>query len=239
MRLVVARLGLNSVAPFKPGEKIIEYIVAEPPEAPLADMRLRDFVAAVAARSAAPGGGSVSAALAALGTGLGAMAAKLTFGVRKFEHLDARMREIIPPLHEASLALIPMVDADSSAFNGYMEGVGMPRDTDSEKAARQAKMQAGLKTAIRVPLETMALGDRAWDAMCAVAEVGNIACRSDIQVGARALEAGIWGAYQNVLINMGGIRDEAFKKDTLAQAEEMAGRAREMCARVLEILEKR
>ncbi|MFH1982057.1 MAG: glutamate formimidoyltransferase [Pseudomonadota bacterium] len=239
VRLVVDRLGLSAAAPFNPKEKIIEYIVAEPPEEPLAGLTLRGFVDAVAARTGAPGGGSVSAALAALGTGLGAMAAKLTFGVRKFEHLDARMREIIPPLHEASKALIPMVDADSSAFNAYMAGLAMPKDTDLRKAARAAKMQEGLKSAIRVPLKTMQLGDGAWEAMCAVAEVGNMACKSDIQVGARALEAGIWGAYQNVLINMAGIEDEGFKGEILAEAGAMAERAKVMCARVLEILEKR
>ena len=75
--------------------------------APLADMTTRAFIEEVAARSSAPGGGSVSAAIAAMGAGLGAMAGKLTYGVRKFESVDAKMRKAIPPLHEAAAQLIP------------------------------------------------------------------------------------------------------------------------------------
>jgi glutamate formiminotransferase/formiminotetrahydrofolate cyclodeaminase len=98
VRLAVERLGLNSVAPFDPKEKIIEYRVAEEKDEPLAGMSVRAFIEEVASRSSAPGGGSVSAALAAMGAGLGAMVGKLTYGVRKFESVDAQMRKSIPPL---------------------------------------------------------------------------------------------------------------------------------------------
>ncbi len=239
VRLVIDRLGLSAIAPFNPQEKIIEYIVAEAPEEPLAGLPLRAFIEEVAARSSAPGGGSVSAVLAALGTGLGAMVGKLTYGVRKFEHLDRKMRAIIPPLHTLTQELIPMIDADSSAFNAYMEGLRMPRDTEAQKAARRAKMQAGLKTAIQVPLKAMRLGDQAWDALCALAQHGNIASWSDIGVGARALETGIWGAYQNVQINLEGIRDEAFRKEVLAEADSLAARAAQKKDEVLAVLAAR
>ena len=185
VRLAIERLGLNSVAPFDPKTRIIEYAVAEPRHEPLAGMELRAFIEEVAARSSTPGGGSVSAVLAALGTGLGAMVAKLTYGVRKFEYLDAHMRAIIAPLHHQTQKLIPMIDADTEAFNDYMEGFSMPKGTEQERKARMEKMQQGLKTAIRTPLVTMQLADEAWDAMCDVARFGNIASASDIQVGAK------------------------------------------------------
>jgi glutamate formiminotransferase/formiminotetrahydrofolate cyclodeaminase len=236
VRLAVERLGLNSVAPFEPEKKIIEYIVAEPPDEPLADLSLRGFIEEVAARSSAPGGGSVSAVVAALGAGLGAMVAKLTYGVRKFEAVDGQMRAVIPPLHAAVQELITMIDADTSAFNEYMEGVRMPKDTPAEQAARTAKMQQGLKTAVKIPLQTMTIGDSVWDALCETARHGNPASRSDVQVGARALETGIWGAYQNVLINLEGITDDAFKAETLDAAGAMADRARKKMKAVLEIL---
>lgn len=236
IRLAVERLGLNSVAPFKPQEKIIEYIVAEERDEPLASMSLRAFIEEVAARTSAPGGGSASAAIAAIGAGLGSMVAKLTWGVRKFDHVQAQMKEAIPVLHGISQQLIPMIDADTSAFNEYMEGLRMPKTTAEERAARIAKMQAGLKTAIQVPLTTMRLGDKAWDALRIVAEHGNPASRSDTQVGARSLETGIWGAYQNVLINLEGIKDEEYKKDILAEADVLMARAKEQCAQVLQIL---
>ena len=238
IRLAIERLGLNSVAPFDPQERIIEYIVAEPPQEPLAGMSVRGFIEEISARSSAPGGGSASAAMAAVGTGLGAMVAKLTQGVRKFESVEPHMQKHIPLLHELTRELIPMIDADTSAFNEFMEGLRMPRGTDAEKAARTEKMQAGLKTAINVPLTTMQLGDKAWDALCEVARYGNPASKSDVQVGARALETGIWGAYQNVLINMKDVTDAAYREEILTQARAMEERARKKCAQVLSILDE-
>jgi glutamate formiminotransferase/formiminotetrahydrofolate cyclodeaminase len=239
IRLVVDRLGLNTVAPFDPAEKIIEYRVAEAPREPLAGSTLRDFIEQIAARTSAPGGGSASAAMAAMGAALGAMVAKLTYGVRKFEAVDAAMRQAIPPLHEAVQALIPMIDADTQAFGDYMDGVRMPRETEAEQAARHAQMQAGLKTAVAVPLKTMQLGDGVWESLCAVARHGNPASASDVEVGAKALEAGIWGAYRNVLINLQDVEDAAFKQATTRTAEDLVRRAHAKCAEVLALLTSR
>jgi glutamate formiminotransferase/formiminotetrahydrofolate cyclodeaminase len=239
VRLAIERFGLNSIERFDPQEKIIEYVVAEPVQEPLAGMGLRSFIEAVSARTSAPGGGSVSAAIAAMGAGLGAMVGKLTYGVRKFEGLDAHMRRIIPPLHEVTRKLIPMIDADTQAFNEYMEGLRMPKDTPQQQATRTTKMQEGLKTAAGVPLKTMQLADRAWDALCDVARYGNIASKSDIQVGASALKTGIWGAYQNVRINAADITDENFKKEILTKAQALADRSEKKCAQVLETLRHR
>lgn len=239
IRLAIERLGLNSVAPFDPQKKIIEYIVAEPAEEPMAGLSVRGFIEEVAKRSSAPGGGSVSALLAALGVGLGAMVGKLTYGVRKFEDLDGKMRQIIPPLHNLTQDLIPMIDADTTAFNDYMEALRMPKATQEEKSARAAKMQEALKTAIEVPLKTMILGDQGWNAMIEVARYGNIASKSDVLVGAKSLETGIWGAYQNVLINLKDITDEEFKSETLKKAGAILERARTSCEEVLRILDER
>ncbi len=239
IRLAIERLGLNSVASFQPEEKIIDYIVAEPASEPLADMSVRDFIEEIASRSSAPGGGSASAAIAAIGVGLGSMVAKLTHGVRKFEDIQPHMMKVIPPLHQLTGQLIPMIDADTSAFNEYMEGLRMPKTTEAEKKARTAKMQEGLKTAIKVPLNTMRLGDEAWDALYDVARFGNPASKSDTQVGAKALETGIWGACQNVLINMKGIKDSSFKTTILQEAEDIMQRAHLKCAEIMQILDSR
>lgn len=239
VRLAVDRLGLNSVAPFVPGEKIIEYIIAEEKTEPLAGLTVRQFIDEVASRSTAPGGGSVAAAMAAMGAGLCSMAAKLTQGVRKFEAVDAKMRKIIPPLHEASRALIPMIDADTNAFKDYVEALRLPEETEKEKNEKQRKLQEGLQKAIEVPLAVMTLADGAWDAMIEAAKYANIASKSDIEVGAKALETGIWGAYKNVNINMAGIRDEVYRNKTLKLAEDMKKRAEKSCKRVLRILEAR
>jgi len=236
IRLAVERLGLNSVAQFKPQDKIIEYRVAEKPVEPLAGSTVRDFIEEIAARTSAPGGGSASASIAAIGVALGAMVAKLTYGVRKFEAVQPHMQQAIPVLHGLTGQLIPMIDADTSAFNEYMAGVRMPQTTEKEREARNDKMQAGLKTAIQVPLTTMRLGDRAWESLLTVARYGNPASSSDTLVGARALETGIWGAYQNVLINMVDIRDATYRAEILEEAKAIAIRAGKKSGEVLQFL---
>ena len=100
-------------------------------------------------------------------------------------------------------------------------------------------MQQGLKKAIEIPLSTMKIADKAWDAMIQVAKYGNIASKSDIEVGARALEIGIWGAYKNVMINMQGIKDEKYKKSIVKLAENINLKGTNQCKKVLDILETR
>lgn len=239
IRLAVDRLGLGAVAHFRPEEKIVEYRVAEPPEEPLAGMSVRAFIEEIGSRSSAPGGGSASAAIGAIGVALGAMVAKLTHGVRKFEAEQPHLEKVIPQLHELTRRLIPMIDADTSAFNLFMEGLRMPKGTEEERVARQARMQAGLKEAIQVPLATMRLGDSGWDGLLTVARHGNPASASDIQVGARALETGIWGAYQNVLINMRDLEDDAYKREVLAEADLLLARAKKKCAEILRLIADR
>jgi len=239
VRLAIERLGLNSVAPFNPKVKIVEYIIAQEKNEPLAGLSVRAFIEEVARRSSAPGGGSASAAIAAMGTGLGSMVAKLTLGVRKFEDLDAKMRKFAKPLHNAAKDLIPMIDADTDAFNDYVEALRLPSDTKEEKKEKRERLQQGLKKAIDIPLTTMKLADAAWDAMAGIAKYGNIASKSDIEVGAKAMETGIWGAYKNVMINMAGITDEKFKKDTIKLAEDMKTRAEAQLKKVLKVLEDR
>ena len=239
IRLAIERLGLNSVALFNPKEKIIEYIIANEKDEPLAGLSVRKFIEEIASRSSAPGGGSASAAIAAIGSGLGSMAAKLTLGVRKFENIDSKMRKIILPLHDASKDLIPMIDADTNAFNDYVKALGLPKETLEEKEFRDKKMQQGLKKAIEIPLSTMKIADTAWDAMIQVAQYGNIASKSDIEVGAKALQTGVWGAYKNVMINMKDIQDKKYKNKTIKLAEGINSRAVNQCKKVLDVLEKR
>ncbi len=239
IRLAIERLGLNSVAQFNPKEKIIEYIIAKEKNEPLASLSVRQFIEEITSRSSAPGGGSASAAVAAMGAGLGSMAAKLTLGVRKFEDVDEKMRRIIPALHDAANALIPMIDADTNAFKDYVKALGLPKENLEAKKFRDKKMQQGLKKAIEIPLLTMKIADKAWEAMIQVAKYGNIASKSDIEVGSKALETGIWGAYKNVMINMQGIKDEKFKKSIVKLAENINLKGTNQCKKVLDILETR
>ncbi|XP_031680340.1 formimidoyltransferase-cyclodeaminase-like isoform X1 [Oncorhynchus kisutch] len=153
VRLVISKLGLDSLGPFVPKERIIEYMVERTEEDKrLVSLSLQQFVRSVGARTAAPGGGSVSGAIAAMGAALGAMVGQMTYGKRQFDSLDNNMRRLIPPFHQAMNELLVMVDADSKAFSRYMAALKMPRNTSDEVKRREAAMQEGLNQAVVVPL---------------------------------------------------------------------------------------
>lgn len=239
IRLVIERLGLSSISQFIPEKRIIEYMIQEEGTEPLASMSVRDFVELVGARTSAPGGGSVSALIASLGAGLGAMVGWMSYGNKKFEHLDSTMRKLIPPLHQKMKELISMIDADTNAFNDYMLAMKMPKTNDKEIKLRDEKMQAGLKKAVDVPLGVMKLADSCWDSMIEMAQHGNIASKSDLEVGAKSLETGIWGAFKNVQINLPQIKDEKYKKEILSEAGKILKNSEQHLKKICEILNNR
>ncbi|XP_041591227.1 formimidoyltransferase-cyclodeaminase isoform X1 [Vulpes lagopus] len=240
VRLVVNRLGLDSLSPFNPKERIIEYLVPDGgPEPSLVDQPLRAFVRAVGARSAAPGGGSVAAASAALGAALASMAGLMTYGRRQFEHLDATVRRLVPPFHAAAAALTELVDADARAFRAYLEATKLPKSTEEERDTRAAALQEGLRQAVAVPLALADTVASLWPALQELARCGNLACRSDLQVAAKALETGVFGAYFNVLINLKDITDDGFKDQTRQHITRLLQDAKTQAALVLDHLEAR
>lgn len=239
IRLAVDRLGLSSLQPFKPAEKIIEYMIAENTDGPLIQQSVREFVQAVSARTSAPGGGSVSALMGSMGAALGAMVGWLTYGRRKYEHLEPTVRANLPVLVRVQEELLQAVDRDTAAFGEYMTAVAMPKDTPEQTEARRAAMQEGLKSATRVPFHTMEIIDTAWDAMAELARVGQYSSKSDLEVGAKALEAGLYGSYRNVLINLAAIKDESFRGDLTARAEQIMKRGEARLAQIRDIIEAR
>ncbi|EFA76168.1 formimidoyltransferase-cyclodeaminase [Heterostelium album PN500] len=234
VRLAINRLGLSACSPFDPKKRIIDYMVQEDLKVaePLASMTVRSFIEIVGARTTAPGGGSVAANIAALGSALGAMAGWMTYGKKKFEDLDSTMRELIPPLDNlqniqtfvnislqmlllkrAMKDLIPMIDADTKGFNEYVESMsvkGPQRD--------QAVLNA-LKKVVNIPLNTMRISNSIWPTMLKMAECCNINSKSDFDIGVKALELGVWGALQNVNINLVDMKDEKFKAEVQAECK--------------------
>lgn len=232
VRLAIDRLGLSSIHPFEPDEKIIEYMVAADRDGPLIRKTVREFVEAVGARTAAPGGGSVSALMGSMGAALGAMVGWLTYGRRKYEHLDAQVREQLPPLVEVQEELLRAVDADTDAYGDYMKALQLPKETEAQRTARKTAMQEGLKKATRVPLEVMEIADRAWDSMIELARIGQYSSRSDLEVGAKALSACLYGAHRNVLINVDGVDDDGFRTEVTGRATALMERGEAMLAEV-------
>ncbi|KAM8905173.1 formimidoyltransferase-cyclodeaminase isoform 1-T1 [Spinachia spinachia] len=233
VRLVISKLGLDSLGPFNPKERIIEYMVMSAELRPLVSSSLQQFVRSVGARSAAPGGGSVSAVVAALGAALGAMVGQMTYGKRQFEKEDHVMRRLIPQFHEATTKLLEMVDQDALAFNSYMVALKMPKKTSEEIKRRTAAMQEGLQAAVAVPLALAEKISVLWSPLKEMVVYGNIACKSDAQVAAKALETAVFGAYFNVSINLKDIADEDFTTATRKRAAVLLQEAKESAAGVL------
>ncbi|XP_003463208.1 formimidoyltransferase-cyclodeaminase isoform X1 [Cavia porcellus] len=239
VRLVVSRLGLDSLAPFNPKERVIEYLVPNDPAQSLLDLTFRDFVREVGARSATPGGGSVAAAVGAMGVALACMAGQMTYGRRRFEHLDTAMRRLIPPFHEASTQLASLVDADAQAFTACLEAMKLPTKTPEEEERRVAALQEGLRRAVEVPLVLAETVSRLWPVLQELALCANLACRSDLQVAAKALETSVFGAYFNVLTNLRDVAEEAFKEQTHQRISSLLQEAKIQAAQVLDSLEAR
>ncbi|KAK4298910.1 hypothetical protein Pmani_028780 [Petrolisthes manimaculis] len=239
VHLAINRLGLNALSSFNPKTRIIEYCVGGVGAGQLGRGSVEELVKGVAARTPAPGGGSVAATVAALGAALGAMVGQMTYGKRQWEGLDATMRFLIPPLHKAATDLIPAIDADTAAFNAYMEASKLPQNTEEERKKRTAAVKEATEQTIQVPLSLLTTQDTTWEPLTQMAVVGNINCRSDIQVGARCLEAGAWGAYYNVLVNLDNVEDAETRKAYRSQAEVLMERAKKGCQAVLQAVDKR
>ncbi|XP_057677769.1 formimidoyltransferase-cyclodeaminase [Corythoichthys intestinalis] len=239
VRLVISKLGLDSLGPFKPKERIIEYMVGSNDEGPLVCLSLQQFIRSVGARTAAPGGGSVSAAVAALGAALGAMVGQMTYGKRQFEAVDGVMRKLIPPFYHAMNELLDMVDRDSSAFNSYMAALKMPKNSKEEVKSREVALQGGLKQAVSVPLALAEKVSTLWPPLKELVLYGNIGCKSDVQVAVKALETAVFGAYYNVIINLKDITDDNFKKTTQSRASALLEEAKNCAATILEVADKR
>ncbi|KAJ7416818.1 hypothetical protein BTVI_34600 [Pitangus sulphuratus] len=167
------------------------------------------------------------------------MVGLMSYGKRQFEDLDPIMRKLIPPFHQAMEELVAMVDADSRAFSSYMEAMKLPKSTPEERERRVAAMQQGLKTAVRVPYALAEKVSGLWPALKELARHCNLACKSDIQVGAKMLEAAVFGAYFNVMINLKDITDEKFKLVMSQKVSGLLEEAKQGSALVLALLEKR
>jgi glutamate formiminotransferase/formiminotetrahydrofolate cyclodeaminase len=232
VRLAIDRLGLNSLYPFDPKERIVEWKVRESdPPKPLLDAKVTAFVHEVRARKSAPGGGSVAALVGALGASLGSMVGLLTYGKRQWDHLDEQMKPIIAPLYTAVDKILPFVEADTLAFEDYIKAMRETKSSESREA------QLALLQAINVPLELARTLDSLWDAMEKMATLGNPNCLSDVQVGVKCVETGIWGARCNVLINCDSLVDTVTKKQLVQEANSLYKRAEQKAKFIIDQLE--
>ncbi len=209
IRMAVRSLGLSDVVPFEPEKKIIEYQVREPGPA-LAAMTLRGFADELSMDSPAPGGGSVAALCGALSAGLSAMVANLTVGKKGYEAVCDELSSTAVEAQALKDFLLEAVDRDTKAFNRVMEAFRLPKTTPEQAEEKDRAIEEANKEATLVPLEVL---EKAVDAVSLAriaAAKGNRNSLSDAGVAGLAAQTAGEGAYYNVLINLGGIKDAKF-----------------------------
>lgn len=237
VRMAVKSMGLDDLKPFKPEEKIVESILEKGMhKAGLVDMTCKAFAEETASESPAPGGGSISAYMGALGAALGTMVANLSAHKAGW---DARWKEFSDWAvkgHELMMELLHLVDEDTAAFNRIMDVFAMPKSTPEEKAARSEALQSATLYATEVPLRTMRVAYKVMDIVKAMAATGNPNSVSDAGVGALAARSAVLGAYLNVKINAAGLKDRETAERLIAEGSELALKACEAETSVLDIV---
>ncbi|HUR28062.1 MAG TPA: cyclodeaminase/cyclohydrolase family protein [Planctomycetota bacterium] len=204
--------------------------------ASLIENSLVEFADALAARTATPGGGSMAAYLTATGAALVAMACRFTAG-EKFAAVEASTMDAAAKLDELRPRALQLVDLDSRSYDAVTAAFALPKSDDAAKAARTAAVQGALKGALEVPFETMQLALAALELAAPVAAAVNPNLRSDCAVGARCLATALEGAFLNVRINAGSIKDAAYVAARMGESETMRVRARELSRRIAEAVE--
>jgi len=240
MKIAVKSMSLDDLRPYNPKEKVIEYLMEDPAEVALHErlvrMSLKGFASETASESPAPGGGSISAYMGALGAALGTMVANLSAHKRGWDDRWKEFSDWAEKGQAIMKELVSLVDEDTAAFDKIMAAFGLPKGTDEEKAAREQAIEAATLYASQVPLRTMKASFKVFEVARTMATEGNPNSVSDAGVGALAARSAVLGACLNVKINAVGLADKVKAEELIAEAEEIAAKAVKEETEILEIV---
>lgn len=240
IKIAVKSMGLDDLYEFKPEEKIIEYkLAAQDKKKKLVDMTLTEFTDETASESPAPGGGSVSAYMGAMGVALGTMVANLSSHKRGWDDRWDEFSAWAEKGMQYQSELIKLVDEDTDAFNKIMDAFGLPKKTEEEKAARRKAIEDATKNAIMVPFKVMEVAYKALEVIKAMAEIGNPNSVSDAGVGALAIRSCVKGAFLNVKINSGDLEDKTFVHTVSEKAQKIEDKTESLEKEILSIVESK
>ena len=229
MKIAVKSMSLDDLKPFDPHEKVIEYLMQDPAEQAekerLVRMDLKSFADETASESPAPGGGSISAYMGALGAALGTMVANLSSHKRGWDDRWKEFSDWAVKGQAVMKELVGLVDEDTAAFDRIMAAFGMPKGSEEEKAVRAQAIEDATLYASQVPLRTMKASFKVFELARAMADEGNPNSVSDAGVGALAARSAVLGACLNVKINAVGLKDKAKAAELIAEAESLAAKA--------------
>jgi len=240
IKIAVKSLGLDDLYKFKPEEKIIEYkMAADKKKKKLVDLTVTGFADETASESPAPGGGSVSAYMGAMGVALGTMVANLSSHKRGWDDRWEEFSNWAEKGMQYQQELLKLVDEDTDAFNKIMDAFGLPKKTDEEKAIRKKAIDDATKNAIMVPFRVMEIAHKSLEVVKAMAEIGNPNSVSDAGVGALAIRSCVKGAFLNVKINAAGLDDKDFIQDVSKKATKIENETEIFEKEILKMVESK
>lgn len=239
IKIAIKSMSLDELGPFDPKKRIIEYMLADHSTSPLINMKLNAFADETASESPAPGGGSISAYVGALGISLGTMVANLSSHKKGWDDRWQEFSDWAEKGQQYKDKLLALVDEDTRAFNKIMDAFGLPKATDEEKKSRKKAIQDATRYAIEVPYRVMQLSYNSMAVIKAMAETGNPNSASDAGVGALCARTAVYGAYLNVKINAAGLDDKAYAEDKIKAGKELLDKAMNLEKEIVGIVESK
>ena len=221
IKIAVKSMGLDELTPFDPKKKIIEYVMQEDLSKKLIDLNLVAFANETASESPAPGGGSISAYVGALGASLATMVANLSSHKKGWDDQWEFFSNYAEKGQAIKDELLKLVDEDTNAFNKIMNAFGLPKNSDEEKQARSKAIQDATLYATQIPFKTMQVCFSGYEIAQAMVEKGNPNSVTDAGVGALCIRTAIYGAYLNVKINASGLKDKVIAEKLVAEASDI------------------
>jgi glutamate formiminotransferase/formiminotetrahydrofolate cyclodeaminase len=219
IKIAIKSLGLDDLKPFNPDERIIEYVMGVNLSKKLVDFTVKGFADETASESMAPGGGSISAYVGALGVSLGTMVANLSAHKPGWDEQWEFFSKWAEKGQHYKKDLLFLVDEDTNAFNKIIDGFRMPKSTTEEIELRKAAIENATKYATEIPFKVMETAYNSMEVMMAMAKEGIQNSLSDAGVGALCARTAVVGAYFNVRINAKDIKDRSFAEEILSKAE--------------------
>lgn len=201
------------------------------------NMTIEQFAMQTASSEPVPGGGSISALAGALAAALTEMVAGLTIGKKKYAEAEEEMKAAVEPMHNICQQLLVDIERDSQSFDLYMQALGLPKETEEEKAARTEAMQNGLKAAVAVPLSVAKASYEVLPYAELMVAKGNKTAVTDALVATMMARTAVLGALFNVKINLLSIKDQEFVQATSKEVEALEKKAIEHEQKILAMAE--
>jgi len=239
IKIAVKSLGLDDLKPFHPKEKIIEYLLEkdEPPK--LVNLTATALAEETASESIAPGGGSISAYVGALGVSLGTMVANLSAHKPGWDDQWESFSKWAVKGQEYKNKLLFLVDEDTRSFNRIIDAIRLPKTSAEEKMMRLEAIENATKYATEIPFQVMQVACASMEVMEAMIKDGLPNSLSDAAVGILCAKTAVSGAYFNVRINAKDLKDKTFVEDILDKAGKIYQQAKDIERSVIQIVDSK